>query len=75
MLTRRAGVRASRGVGAARVRFAEDPQGLLPLAGGEMSTGETVSFGYYEQSGLGDVNPGMRVLEFVREAVATARCT
>ena len=46
-------------------------QANLPLVGGEVSTGETVVFGHYEQTGL-EMPDGMRVLELVQEAVAMA---
>ena len=46
-------------------------QANLPLVGGEVSTGETVVFGHYEQTC--QLPPdGMRVLELVQEAVAMA---
>jgi ATP-binding cassette subfamily F protein uup len=46
-------------------------QAKLPLVGGEVSTGETVVFGHYEQTC--QLPPdGMRVLELVQEAVAMA---
>jgi len=47
-------------------------QGLLPLASGTIEAGETVTFGYYEQSGLGEVSSNLRVQELVQEAVACA---
>jgi len=48
-------------------------QGEIELAAGSIETGATVTFGHYDQRGLGDELPeDLRVLAFVQEAVATA---
>ena len=45
--------------------------GELPLVGGSVEVGETVAFGYYAQQGMA-WKEDLRVLELVREAVATS---
>ena len=57
--------------GAGKSTLLKALQGKLALVSGEVTTGETVVFGNYEQTGL-EWPDDMRVLELVREAVATS---
>lgn len=65
----RIGIVGPNGVG--KSTFLKVLTGTLPLAGGSVRIGETVSIGYYEQKGLELTNEQeeMPVLRFVQEAV------
>ena len=57
--------------GAGKSTMLKALQDQLPLETGEIEIGETVCFGHYEQTGM-EWPSNMRVLDVVREAVATS---
>ncbi len=65
----RVGIVGGNGVG--KSTFLSILLGLLPLASGEVTQGETVRFGYYAQAGM-EFPEGVRLLEYVKQTAEEA---
>eukprot|EP00903_Cladosiphon_okamuranus_P013128 g12244.t1 len=66
----RVGIVGGNGVG--KTTFLNVLMGTQPLDSGEVKTGETVRYGYYEQNGLADLDDEVRVMELVEDTCASA---
>ncbi|CAM9600201.1 unnamed protein product, partial [Hapterophycus canaliculatus] len=66
----RIGIVGGNGVG--KTTFLNVLMGTQPLDSGEVVTGGTVRYGYYEQGGLADMNDDTRVMELVEDTCARA---
>lgn len=66
----RIGIVGGNGVG--KTTFLNVLMGNQPLDSGEVKTGDTVRYGYYEQGGLADMPDEVRVMELVEDTCAAA---
>ncbi|CAM9753957.1 unnamed protein product [Scytosiphon promiscuus] len=69
----RIGIVGGNGVG--KTTFLNVLMGTQPLDTGEVVTGGTVRYGYYEQGGLADMNDDTRVMELVEDTCARAEAS